>query len=112
MRSNQVVNSGNELDFMPNLELITIFQGVAKLLKRDATMHLEHTGLLYTINEEYPVMARWMWNTDVWRKRGERCDAHAHAHAETRGMFYTVQPVARRCPLTLPTSAGRCHTCS
>lgn len=55
-----MVNSGNELDFMPNLELITIFQGVAKLLKRDATMHLEHTGLLYTINEEYPVMARWM----------------------------------------------------
>ena len=33
MQSNQVVNSGNELDFMPNLDLITIFQGVAKLLK-------------------------------------------------------------------------------
>lgn len=25
MQSNQVVNSGNELDFMPNLDLITIF---------------------------------------------------------------------------------------
>lgn len=48
MQSNQVLNSGNELDFMPNLDLITIFQGVAKLLKE--TMHLEHTALLYIIN--------------------------------------------------------------
>lgn len=52
MQCNQVVNSRNELDFMPNLDLITIFQGVAKQLKRDATMHLEHTAPLYIINEE------------------------------------------------------------
>lgn len=47
MKSNQVVKSCNELDFMPNLDIITGFQGVAKLLKRDATKHLKHTAPLY-----------------------------------------------------------------
>lgn len=42
----------NELDFMPNLDLIAIFQRRGKAVKRDAAMHLEHTALLYIINGE------------------------------------------------------------
>lgn len=69
MQCNQVVNSRNELDFMPNLDLITIFQGVAKQLKRDATMHLEHTAPLYIINEE-SLKWRVRFETLLFKKKG------------------------------------------
>lgn len=52
MQRNQVVNSGNELDFMPNLEPHYYFPRRGKPAKRDATMHFEHTVLLYTINDD------------------------------------------------------------